>query len=153
MKRNLTLVLLGAILGAICMNVYLAGRLDALYVERETLRVKTYETTERLKKIEAQWQSHQAIVIHEVDIQFAQNTADVFLEIALREAIIKLVQDLVGEEVDNVSPSLAVHLLDRRIVEAEDKRYRIYVSTLILSEKLTYILRYEPVTVQNDDEP
>ena len=140
MKRSLTLIVLGIMLGAISMNIYLARRLDALYIDRETLRVKLYETTERLKKIEAQWQSHRTVLVHEVFIQFAQETPDAFLEIALREAVTKLVQDMVGEELDSISPSLAVHLLDRRIVEADGRRYRLFVRTLILSDKLTYLL-------------
>jgi hypothetical protein len=149
-RRSLTLVMLGILLGAVSMNIYLAGRLDALYIDRETLRVKLYETTERLKKTEAQWQSHRTVLIREVDIQFVQETPDAFLEIALREVVTKLVQDLVGEELESISPSLAVHLLDRRIVEADGRRYRLYVRTLIVSEKLTYILSYELVTAQTD---
>ncbi|MBS4021428.1 MAG: hypothetical protein KGZ79_03255 [Dethiobacter sp.] len=153
MKRDFSLIVLGVLLGAISMNIHLASRLDTLYLDREKLRVSLYETTERLKKIEAQWQDHRTMLVREVEIQFSKETQDVFLEVALRQAVIKLTQELVGEKLDLLSPYLAVQLLDRRIVEADNGRYRLFVRTLILSEKTTYILDYEPLTAQSDDEP
>jgi Fe-S cluster biosynthesis and repair protein YggX len=152
-KRDFSLIVLGVLLGAISMNIHLASRLDTLYLDREKLRVSLYETTERLKKIEAQWQDHRTMLVREVEIQFSKETQDVFLEVALRQAVIKLTQELVGEKLDLLSPYLAVQLLDRRIVEADNGRYRLFVRTLILSEKTTYILDYEPLTAQSDDEP
>jgi hypothetical protein len=152
-KKPIALFLLGVLFGAVSMNTYLAGRLDALYIEREKLKIDLYQTTERLKKIEAQWQSSRTPVIREISVQFAGETADPFLAMALRQAVTKLTGDLVGEKLDTLSASLAIHLLDKRIVEADNNRYRLYVKTLIVSEKLTYILDYEPVTVPEVGEP
>lgn len=144
MRRSLALVMLGMIAGAVAMNLFMAGRVDRLLIERERLRVDYYNALERLKRTEARWQSHQAMVVKEISIQFVVPAEDPFLELALREAIAKLVENLVGEELETLSPHLAVHLLDNRIVEAEGRHFRLQVRTLVMAEKLTYILHYEP---------
>lgn len=152
MRRILAMVSLGMIMGAVAMNLFLAGRVDQLLIERERLRVDYYNALERLKRTEARWQSHRATVIKEIAVQFDTPAEDPFLELALREAIARLVENLIGEELETLSPSLAVHLLDGRIVEADGKHYRLHVRTLIMTERLTYILHYEPAA-SDDSEP
>ncbi|MBS4032495.1 MAG: hypothetical protein KGZ63_13895 [Clostridiales bacterium] len=153
MKRYLALILLGTIFGAVLMNIYLSRRMDELYISREKLKVNLYETEERLKKMEAQWQSHRTALIKEVSIQFHRPLDDQFLELALRQQILKLTQNLVGEEVETIPYPLVVHLLDQRIVEADGKHFRLTVKTVIIAEKLTYVLDHVPQMGQNDDEP
>ncbi len=153
MKKNVAFFLLGALLGAAGMNVFLASRLDALYIEREKLRTDLYLTTERLKKTEAQWQSSRTSVVREIVVQFEKESIDPFLAVALRQEVTRLAGGLVGEKLDTVPIPLAIHLLDKRIVEADRQRYRLFVRTLIVTEKLTYILGFEPVTVPHAGEP
>lgn len=153
MKRYLALILLGTIFGAVLMNIYLSRRIDELFISREKLKVELYETEERLKKMEAQWQSHRTALIKEVSVQFNRPVDDQFLELALRQEILKLTQNLVGEEVETIPYTLVVHLLDKRIVEADGKRFRLAVKTVIIAEKLTYVLDYVPQVEQSDDEP
>lgn len=153
MKRDLVLVALGLLLGTIVMNTYLARRLDDLYIEREKLRVTLFETTERLKKIEAQWQSHQTVLVRDVEVQFCKESSDPFVELALREEVMKLAQNLIGENIEDISWVIAVDLFDNRIIEADEQKYRLHVETLVISEKITYIMNYEHETEQTDDEP
>jgi len=152
-KRDLVLVALGLLLGTIVMNTYLARRLDDLYIEREKLRVTLFETTERLKKIEAQWQSHQTVLVRDVEVQFCKESSDPFVELALREEVMKLAQNLIGENIEDISWVIAVDLFDNRIIEADEQKYRLHVETLVISEKITYIMNYEHETEQTDDEP
>lgn len=153
MRRIIALVLLGTICGAVTMNIYLSARIDELYLDRETLKVDLYETEERLRKIEAQWQSHRELVIKDVEVEFDQTKRDTFLEVRLREDIAKVTQGLIGEELETIPHTLVVHLLDQRIMDVEGKRYRLQVRTVILAEKITYVLRYAQQVEQNDDEP
>lgn len=153
MKRDISLLIMGMIMGAIAMNLFLGSRLDDLYISREKLKIELYETKEKLKKTEARWQSHRAQVVREVDIEFVNEPADNYLEVALQEAILEITRDLLGEEVEKVSPMVALRLLDQRIVEVDGKDYRLHVHSLIIAEKLTFLLRYAPVARKDDDEP
>ncbi|EEG77135.1 hypothetical protein [Dethiobacter alkaliphilus] len=153
MKKALALIILGVIIGAAAMNTYLSRRMDELYIRHETLRVELYETEERLKKIEAQWQNHQALVIQEVEIQFVREEKDQFLAVKLREAVSRLTQDLIGEEVEKVPHALLRHLIDQRIVDVEGKRYRLQAEMIIVAPKVTYVLDYAEQTEQRDSEP
>ncbi|MDW7649868.1 MAG: hypothetical protein SCK29_08550 [Bacillota bacterium] len=153
MRRVIALVVAGAILGAAGMNLYLAARIDELYITREKFKIELYETEERLKKLEDQWQNHRALVIREVVVEFSQQDRDSFVEIRLQEAVSRLTHDLIGEEPEKIPHSLVVHLLDGRIIEVEEKRYQLQVKTVILAETVTYVLRYVPQNEQSDDEP
>jgi hypothetical protein len=153
MRQLLAVLLVGAIIGAAGMNVYLNQRMDELYISREKLKVELFENEERLKKMEAQWQGNRAPLIREVEIHFEQEQTDPFLEVKMREMVSRLTQGLIGEEVEQVPHSLLLHLIDQRLVDVEGKRYRIQVRTVVVAEKVTYILRYAPQQEQNDDEP
>ena len=153
MKKELALVLLGVIIGAAAMNLYLSDRMDDLYIKHEKLRVELYETAERLKKTETQWENHQVLVIRDIEIQFVKEDPDQFLEVKLHEAVSRLTQDLIGEEVEKVPHALIRHLIDERIVEVEGKRYRLEAEMIIVAEKVTYVLDYAPQTEQRDSEP
>lgn len=153
MKRDAALLLIGIILGAVLMNIFLSRRVDELYISREKVKVELYETGERLKKIESQRQTHRKPLIREVDIVFDQSGQDSYLEVKLRESILKLTQSLIGEELEKVPHTLVVHLLEQRLVEIEGKHYRLHVRTVIMAEKVTYVLRYAAQVELNDDEP
>lgn len=153
MKKEMALVILGVIIGAAAMNTYLSHRMDELFINHERLRVELYETEERLKKTETQWEDHQALVIQEIDIQFTRGDRDQYLEVKLQEAVSRLTQDLIGEEVETVPYALIRHLIDERIVEVEGQRYRLHADTIIVAPKITYVLDYAPESQQSDDEP
>ncbi len=153
MKRYLALILVGTIFGAVLMNTYLSRRMNELIISREKLKVELYETEERLKKIEAQWQKHRTALIKEVNIQFNRPVNNPFVELMLHQEILKLTQNLIGEEVESIPHTLVVNLLDKRIVEADGKQFRLSVKTIIIAEKLTYVLDHAPQEKQNDDEP
>lgn len=141
MKRLFAVLFLGMVCGAVGMNLYLRQRLDELYISREKLKVELYETTERLKKLESQDKQKQNI-IRAIDIQFAGDNGDPLAEVALKAAVLELTQDLIGEEIEKVHHSLVIHLLDRRLLEVEGKRYRLQVKTVVIAPKLTFVLAY-----------
>jgi hypothetical protein len=153
MRQIIALVITGVILGAALMNIYLADKMDELYIDREKLKVELYETKERLKKTEDQWQIHRTLVIREIEVEFLQQERDSFTEIRLREAVARLTQSLIGEDLEKIPHTLVVHLLDQRIVEVEGKQYRLQVKTVVIAEKITYVLHYVHQIAEGDGEP
>jgi len=153
MKRDAALVIMGVIIGLVIMNVYLSDKIDELYISREKLKVELFETRERLKKIEAQWQSHRTALVHDVEVQFYEPVGNPLLELALRQEVLKLTKDIIGEELEKLPHSLVVRLLDQRIIEADGKKYRIQVRTVIMAQRITFVLRFVPLLETSEDEP
>jgi len=151
-KRLLSALLIGMLFGAVCMNLYLRQRLDELYISREKLKVELYETTERLKKLESQDKQKQN-VIRAIEIQFMKENGDPLTELALETAILELTQNLIGEEIEKVHHTLVIHLLDRRILEVDGKRYQLQVKTIVIAPKMTFVLNYVADPDADADQP
>ncbi len=135
MRRFLAFFILGFLAGSITLNLYLGNRIDTIYWEKEELRVRLFENNQRLKNLESQLESHRNPLINEVIIEL-ETEKNSFVEINLREEINRITGDLVGEEIDDISPRLIRRLIDGRQIHLEDKStYELELNWIILHEK------------------
>ncbi|HHX73330.1 MAG TPA: hypothetical protein GX699_00300 [Firmicutes bacterium] len=152
MKRTVAALFTGVILGAAAMNLFTGHRLDELYLAREELRVRLYETTERLKKLEAQGRGH-APTVNEIEVVFAVSEHEPLVELEIKEAVIELTRDLIGTEVEKVQHRLVLHLLDKRLLKVGNKHYRLRLQTMIIAPHTLFVLHYVPEPAHVEDEP
>ena len=151
-EKTLSLLLLGIIIGSIITISLLGYRIEKLYQEREQLKVDLFETRERLNNLEEMWQSQSEDFIKEIVIELKMEKST-FTELALKQAIQEIVKDLVGEEVSSINPHIIMSMLDKRIITAEEKKYRLDLEAVFLSETLTFIIEPALITEVPDDEP
>lgn len=140
MLRSLTLIVTGVLLGMTVMHFLQAKHLDDYYWEKEELKVELYEATERLKKIEAQHEELLPAQVKEVRLEINSNDENSFLEPSLRKLIYDYAKELIGQELQALPYPLVYNVLNNRIVENEDKKYRIRVEAVIIAETVTYYL-------------
>jgi len=134
-KRYLAVLVLGIIIGCVAFNLFLGSEIDRLYWEKEELRVRLFENNQRLKNLESQLESHRNPLINEVIIEL-ETEKNSFVEINLREEINRITGDLVGEEIDDISPRLIRRLIDGRQIHLEDEStYELELNWIILHEK------------------
>ncbi|NLM46094.1 MAG: hypothetical protein GX200_04770 [Firmicutes bacterium] len=152
MRRMLAALLTGMVLGAAAMNLFCGHRLDELYLAREELRVKLYETTERLKKLEAQ-DRRQAPVISDIEIAFAAAEHEPLVELEIKAAVLELTRDLIGTEVGKVQHQLVLHLLDQRLLKVGNKHYRLRLQTMVIAPHTLFVLHYALEPARLEDEP
>lgn len=143
MKRFLAALLVGAVLGAALMNLLLSKRYDELFISREKLQVELYETTERLKKLEAQ-EKQAAVLVQDIEVRFSNNNGNPLIEVKLEAAVLELTGSLLGEDVENVPYQMLTNLLDNRLLKIEGKYYRLRVKTIVIARIITLILNYSP---------
>jgi len=144
-KRYLAFLFTGILIGSIAVNIYLGRQIDSIYWEKEELRVRLFETGERLKKLEDQLASHKNPIIREVqvDLEVEKNS---FIQLSLRQELTRITGDLVGEEIDTLSPYLIQRLVDGRQIQVEDNgSYRIDLNWIILGETTIIHATAEPV--------
>lgn len=136
MKRCLAFFLLGFIAGCISLNLFLGNQIDRLYWEKEELRVRLFESNERLRKLEEQLQTHRNPTVNDVQIELEDVDKNSFMELSLREELGAITRDLVGEEIAEISPHLIRRLLDGRQIHLEESStYEIKLNWVIIDEK------------------
>lgn len=142
MGRAIVLLLLGILLGMAIMLFLQGKRVDEYYWQKEELKVQLYEATERLKRLEEQHDILLPARVEEVrlEIEMADET---FVEPALRRNIYDLSKELIGQELEALPYPLVYNILDERILESEEKNYRLKVKAVIIAETLTYYLIVE----------
>ncbi len=145
MKREIALFFLGLLAGAVLMYGFQGKRLEELYWEKENLKVQLYENAQQLKIIQEQQESLLPPVVQEIKLEInpGQNS---FVEPELRQDIYNLAQGLLGQEIRALPYPLVYNFLEGRIVQSGEKKYRLEVKAVILSETLVYYLTAEQLT-------
>lgn len=143
MRGPLAAFLAGALAGGIAVSVLHAARLDLLYLEKEKLKVELFEATDRLRKLEKQWVSHDGGRVRAVSIEL-ETEAGAFTRLSLHQAAGAVTADLVGERISTLQPRLILKLLDGRIMSVEEKAYRLTVNWIIIGEEVMINLTAVP---------
>ncbi len=145
MKRYIAVFLVGILVGASVINLLFGSMIDELYWEKENLKITLFETTERLRKLEDQLETHQNQVVREVKIELVLDKNS-FTELSLRQAISEIVGNLVGEELSGLNPYLIHQMIDGRNIKLDDNQlFRIEVIWIIISEQIIFHLSCNPV--------
>ena len=139
MMRTMSLLLLGILAGMIIMHFLQSKRVDEYYWEKEDLKVKLYEATERLKRIEEQHDRLLPALVEDIRLEITMED-DSFVEPELRRLIYDLAKELIGQEFQALPYPLVYNILDNRILESEEKKYRLNVEAVIIAETVTYYL-------------
>ncbi len=144
MGRTVALLLLGILLGMVVMQFLQGKRVDDYYWEKEELKVELYEATERLKRIEEQHDRLLPALVEDIRLEITMED-DSFVEPELRKLIYDLAKELIGQEFQALPYPLVYNVLDNRILESEDKKYRLKVKAVIIAETVTYYLTVEKI--------
>ncbi|UMZ74496.1 hypothetical protein [Natranaerofaba carboxydovora] len=155
-KKNISLLLIGILIGSSITTIYLGHELDNLYIEVQTLEHDLQKAEERAKQLEEDIQKKEeqqgapaVQLVKDVDI-IIDYQDDEFTSLYIQEYCEEITKKLLGQEVQSLEPELIFQILDQRIVKLEEKEYRLYVKSLIIAEKTSFHI--EPVLLEEDDE-
>ena len=151
-KKNAAFFVLGLFLGAVSIFVFSGQQLEDLYQERERLKVDLFETRERLTRLEDLWESRHEEIVREIKIDLDMER-DTFGELSIKKAIQEIVNDLVGEKVQSLNPTLVIRMLDERKIMADEREYRLDLQAVVISETLTLYIKPERISSLPQDEP
>jgi hypothetical protein len=151
-KRSVAFLVLGFFLGAVSIFILSGQQLEDLYQERERLKVDLFETRERLNRLEDLWESRHEEIVREIKIDLEMEK-DTFGELSIKKAIQEIVNDLVGERVQSLNPTLVIRMLDGRKITADGREYRLDLQAVVISETLTLYIKPERISSTPQDEP
>ena len=149
MPRQVGFFILGVLLGMLIMHFLQGKQIEELYWEKENLQVQLYETSQQLRQMQEQQETPQPRVVNEIKINI-EVEEDSFVEPGLKQNTYELVEGLLGQEVHALPYPLLYNHLDGRVVNGEDKKYRLKVKAVIVGEVLEYYLK--AVKVDEEEE-
>lgn len=154
-KKYTSLFLLGLLVGASITNLYLSNELNRLYIEVETLEHDLNRAKDRAAKLEEDLQAKEGEIksptVKDVNIVIDYEGEE-FTALYLQEYCEEITKKLIGQTIDNLEPELIFQILDERIVKIEDNHYKLYVESLIISEVITYHVKGEYLTKEEEEE-
>lgn len=148
MRYSISLLILGVLAGTIIMHTIQGKALEKLYWEKENLKVELYETREQLKKIQEQHKSLLPALIEKIELEITMEE-DSFVEPDLKLRIYDLVKEVLGQEIQTLPYPLLFNLLHERIVQVENKQFRLEVEAIIIGKTLVYYLKVKKISAED----
>lgn len=141
--RGCGLLLLGLIAGSLALHLCHSRRLEALYWEKEKLKVELLETAERFARSEALWADRPEGKICSVEIAIG-GESDGYAKLELERLANEITAALIGSAIDELDAELVVALLQRRKLTAEGKDYLVAVNWVVLAPRTLFNLTVSP---------
>jgi hypothetical protein len=143
----------GAILGVVLIAALTGFRIDMYHQKIASLEAENEDKDIRLQRLEESINKNKFIlkdievyIIHldkpgETDEEREDNTGESFYEteydtLLIEKFIKEKYRHFVGKEVKSIDVDVVAEVVDRRIFEIEDKRYRLKVSKILLADIL-----------------
>lgn len=142
---------LGILLGAICTMVLIGNKVDELYYKNKLLELQLESTTVELAQVKASLSKSKDLVVTKIvpeiklpPERFTSQEADKII-LALNKEIIKHYKPFIGKKLKSLEPTTLPKIIDRRIMEIEQKQFKLFVKTMVLSETIFLEVEVEQV--------
>ena len=142
---------LGILLGAICTMTLIGHKVDELYYKNKLLELQLESTTVELEQVKASLSKSKVLVVTKIVSEiklpperFTSQEADK-IKLALNKEIMKHYKPLVGKTLKSLDPAMLPKIIDGRIMEIEQKQYKVYVKSMVLSETIFLEVEVEQV--------
>lgn len=121
-----------------------ARRLDQLYRDKEVLKVRLFETTEKLTGMEEMWADRREEGISSVDFVI-KGEIEPAVELELLRQIREITSTLPGMIIGELEPELLLSLLHRRKLTVDKKDYLLTVNWVVVASATLFNLSVSPV--------
>lgn len=126
--------MLGALIGAAGLNLATGHHLDKAELEIKRLHANLNDQSDKIAVLEKKLAVRQNLTINEIRVYV--NLDDEFEKLELESNIKKLLRELKGKELKEIDPALVVSIVDKRIVETQEHKYRLTVKGTLVSERV-----------------
>ncbi len=131
----LVIFLLGIILGATFLNIYISQKIDKLILEKKELENKSQEQQKQIKRLEENLKKQKHHFIQSLSVKLKTD-----LNKHTQQEIIKKIHELLarvpGQEFTQIDPLLLRDIINDRYIIVEDNSYHLHLVYLVIKEKL-----------------
>jgi len=138
--RDLSLLVLGAVLGALAIVVHTGKQMDDLYLERKQLEQEMLSLREEVQSLESRLHQKQNTQVVEKLLFTIEEAPDGFTETEIIKRLQEAGKFFIGKEVKTLSenPDILFYFFDNRLFFINDRWLRIQTRTVSISN-LTHI--------------
>lgn len=135
--------ILGALVGAAALNLVSGRHLDNAELEIRKLRSSLADQNEKTNLLEKKLAVRQKLIVNEIIV--SANLNDEFEKLEVEAAAKKLLKVLKGKDLKELDPNLVINIIDKRIVETPEHKYRITVKGTLISERIIMYIDAEEI--------
>ena len=136
--RFIAAFLLGLFVGGAVTIPLLAYRIEELQIHQGKLVQQLLLYRSRLEKLTAIQEQPRTRIVREVDIQLLW--PDEAARLDLSEHLAPLSNELVGRQIERIDPYLVYAIFDGRLIDLENRRYRLSVRAVVIAEETVILL-------------
>jgi hypothetical protein len=146
--KTLSLLILGAILGAAATNVYIGRQVDYLSLANKTLQESLADAERQLQNLKESSENKKNITISGFDIFLILDSREgltdydqLSVEHEVDKKVKEWLQPLLGQKVDSFDTLLIPRIIDNRDVEVNGNKYRLKTHLVVVKNKTTVYIK------------
>ena len=148
----MAIIMLGALLGAAFTGVLIGKQIDDLYIENRSLRDNLLTADKQIKQLQETHQPVKKKVISSIStyVTFAEESAYTdfeksTIELTVEKNIREWLGVISGQDVDDANHLLVPGIVNNREIEIENKRIRLAVNLVVISETVCVYVEVIPL--------
>ncbi|MCK8817912.1 DUF1664 domain-containing protein [Natroniella sulfidigena] len=124
LTRLIASFILGVIIGATLLNLFVGHQIDQLIYEKEELKSNLKNQTAQLEQLEESLAEERKKIIQKLQVKI-ETDLDKHITQELKQKIFNLLKSLIGREIDTIDGNLIAETLDGRIIIIEGNEYQL----------------------------
>lgn len=134
-------LMIGIILGISVFSMLISYRIDKYHKEIAYLETTIEDKDDRLLKLENKINT-QDIVLKDIEVILIFE-GDEIDKIDIEKVINQKYSGLLGKDVKSIDVDIISEVVDKRIMQIEDRSYQLYVNKLVLTETMKIWIKVE----------
>ncbi len=134
--------MLGLLLGAALSEVSIGNNVDTLYYENQELELQLESVSKELEEVKSTLSKSKDVIITKIAPEIILKTDNYTdqeaerIKLALNKEIVNHYQNLIGTPLKTLDPKLLPGIVNGRIMNVEQKQFKVFVKTMVLSETM-----------------
>ncbi|EJP6471635.1 hypothetical protein K8O96_03965 [Clostridium sporogenes] len=140
-------LIVGGLIGIIFFSLFISYRIENYHRKITYLNNIIEDQQVRLEGLENKLSKKKLIVKKiEVEIRFKKKKSeDELVAIELEKHIKEKFNNLIGKELDKLDSDILVQVVDNRIMNIENKQYKIKVEKIIIAQNIKFYIEVEEI--------
>ena len=131
LRYVIALFILGIILGALFLNLYISKKMDTLILKKKELQKNITQQKQQIQKLKKNLKKHKREFIKEANIKI-KTDLNQHAQQEVKSKIYQLLDNQIGKEISKFDPLDVIDIFDNRYIPIEDKKFLLNFQYLII---------------------
>jgi len=138
----IVIFILGIIIGATALNIYISQQIDKLIYEKKELENSLQENQKEINKLEKNLakQKHNFIRTLKITLETELNKHN---QQAVKKKLQELLSGIIGKEITLLDPLLLRDIINNRYILIEDNTFQLHLLYMVIQENLELYIKVE----------